>query len=109
MAFSLFKPICAAIIVTTLSVSTPARKADGKKAVPQAQLPAGSTKNQERARALVDVILIASSRFADDRLRLKIQNQIAETLWDYDKARARRLFEEVFRGTDSLVLKVGQG
>jgi hypothetical protein len=110
MTFSPFRPACAVVaIITTLAVSIPAQKADRNKAILQAQPPAGSTKNQERALVLIDLILSASGRFADDRLRLKTQNQIAETLWDYDKARARRLFEEVFRGTDSLVIKVGQG
>src|SRR5438046_2609365 len=108
MAFSLFKPICAAIIVTTLSVSTAAQKADGKKAILKGDPTASSTKNQERALALIELILSASSKFSDNWLRLKTQNQIAETLWDYDKARARRLFEEVFRGAESLEPKVGQ-
>lgn len=109
MTFSLFRPMCAAIIVTTLSISTLTQNADSKKAVLQAQPPAGSKKNQERALAVVDLILIASSKFSDDRLRLKTQNKIAETLWDYDKARARRLFEEVFKGAGSLESKIGQG
>lgn len=109
MTFSLFRPMCAAIIVTTLSISTLTQKADSKKAVLQAQPPAGSKNNQERALALVDLILIASSKFSDDWLRLKTQNRIAETLWDYDKTRARRLFEEVFKGAGSLESKVGQG
>jgi len=109
MAFSLFKAICAAIIITTLSVSTPAQKADRRKPVLKVLPAASSAKNQERALGLIDLILSASRKFSDDWLRLKTQNQIAETLWYYDKARARRLFEEVFRGADSLESKVGQG
>lgn len=75
MAFALFKPICAAIIVTTLSVLNPAQKADRKKAVPNAPPAAGSTKNQERGLALIDQILSASSKFSDDWLRLKTQTK----------------------------------
>jgi hypothetical protein len=109
MAFSLFKPICALIVFATLSVSTLAQNSERKSALSTRKPATSRTKDQERALALIDSILTASSKSSDDWLKLKTQNQIADTLWDYDKPRARRLFEEAFRGADSLEPKVGRG
>jgi hypothetical protein len=105
MSFSLLKPACASILMPVLFVFTLAQAPASKTTPPSIQ----SAKDRERALALLDQIQIASSKFSDRWLQLKAKNQIAETLWDYDKARARRLFEEAFRGADSLVQQVGQG
>lgn len=109
--FGSLSPACIALVVITLSVPC-AQRIEGKsrpQASSSATAPCSTTKDQKRALALIKQILGETSKFADDLLRLKAQTQIADALWDCDKARAHRLFEETFQAVESLEAKVGQG
>lgn len=53
--------------------------------------------NQRKALALLDQLLEASKSFEDDEIRIRVQAQIADLLWQQDERRARRLFETAFQ------------
>ena len=61
------------------------------------------TADQKRALQLLDQIFESANRLKHDDqgwnydLKIMLQAQIADAVWDYDQARARRLFEEAFR------------
>jgi hypothetical protein len=65
---------------------------------------AQTTRLNEKQRALwtlVDLVQIAKG-FPDEAFRIKTQAQIADILWDYDKARARRYFLEALNSIDAI-------
>jgi tetratricopeptide (TPR) repeat protein len=64
----------------------------------------GAMKNRKRALALLDQLLEMSSGFVDAQLKIEIQAEIADVLWPCDERRARRMFEEAFRGVDGMKL-----
>src|SRR5262249_16488017 len=49
-----------------------------------------------RALGLLDQLFAATKDFKDDGLRIRLQAQLANTLWDYDQPRARRLLLGAF-------------
>jgi hypothetical protein len=61
------------------------------------------TLDQKRALTLLDQVFESANRFSPDdqgwryELKMKLQAQIADAVWDYDQPRARRLFEEAVR------------
>jgi len=61
------------------------------------------TPDQKRALNLLEQIFESANRFSPDdqgwryELKIKLQAQIADAVWDYDQPRARRLFKEAVR------------
>ena len=95
------------LLITLASAAVTGQKRATKRSETQSIGPSETT--EKKALALVDQISSASAKFSDDLLRLKTQTKIADLLWYHDRARARRLFEDVFRAIESLEPKVGQG
>ena len=60
--------------------------------------------NQTRALALLDQLQQAAKSFEDGEIRIRVQVQIADLLWQRDERRARRLFETAFQGIASTSL-----
>lgn len=60
------------------------------------------TAEQRRALEVLHRIFDSANRIKSDdqgwtyELKMKLQAQIADAVWDYDQARARRLFEQAF-------------
>ncbi|HLG15716.1 MAG TPA: hypothetical protein VJH03_14615 [Blastocatellia bacterium] len=79
-----------------LAVSASAQK--------QREANAPPSPTQQKALALLDQILEQSKSFEDDEVRIRVQAQIADLLWQRDEPRARRLFEAAFRAIASTKL-----
>jgi hypothetical protein len=60
------------------------------------------TPAEQRAISVVDHLLEISKSFPDEYLRVRFQAEIADTLWAYDGARARRILTDAFRAIDSV-------
>jgi hypothetical protein len=58
------------------------------------------TQPQQRARLMVDELSEAAQAFSDDGLKIRIQASIADLLWGYDEAQARRQFADAFEAVD---------
>jgi len=56
---------------------------------------------QQKALSVLDQLLETRKGFADDNLRIMIQAQVADMLWNYDEPRARRMFEDAFQAVES--------
>lgn len=52
---------------------------------------------QQKVLSVLDQLLELRKGFADDNLRIMIQAQVADMLWNYDEPRARRMFEGAFQ------------
>src|SRR2546421_12933968 len=55
------------------------------------------TFTQRRALELLDQLGDVAKALNDEALRIKLQGQIADALWEYDEDRAHAQFESVFR------------
>src|SRR5215217_789704 len=89
----------------TLGVAAPAQgvrkpgAARGKKrqvAKPTVPL----TPDQQSALAMLEQLFVTAGGF-DEPLRIRTRARVADALWPYDEARARRQFEEQFRAAMS--------
>jgi len=60
--------------------------------------------DQQRALWLLDQLFETAKEFSDDQLKIRVQAQIADALWEYDEARARRQFADAFRAIDLIPL-----
>ena len=56
---------------------------------------------QQKVLSVFDQLLELRKGFADDNLRIMIQAQVADMLWNYDEPRARRMFEDAFQAIES--------
>src|SRR2546426_9406204 len=54
---------------------------------------------QRRALELLDQFSDVAKALNDESLKIKLQGQIADALWEHDEDRARAQFESVFRAT----------
>jgi hypothetical protein len=70
------------------------------------KLPAVPDTAQQKALALLDQLLETAKSFEDDELKIRIQTQIADLIWERDERRARRLFETAFQAIASTRLPV---
>lgn len=99
------KTTCIFLLITTPLLATAAQNAPAKKSSTEQ---AASEKAQQRNPllqkiiAVLDQVLEAQKTFADENLRVMIQAHIADMLWSYDEARARRLFEDILRISERL-------
>ncbi len=77
-----------------------ARKPADKDEVGAAAAPAAShktlTQEQQRALYLLDQLFDTAKAFTSDKLKIRAQAQIADSLWDFDEPRARDMFTEAF-------------
>lgn len=55
---------------------------------------------QQKVLSVLDQLLELRKGFADDNLRIMIQAQVADMLWNYDEPRARRMFEDAFQAVE---------
>src|SRR6185503_16505325 len=53
----------------------------------------------KQALSLLDQLLESAGSFADVEVRIRVQTQIADLLWEHDQARARGLFIAAFNAT----------
>ena len=98
----------------SLSLSLPIIAQD-KKTKPEPKKPAEAetkaeserllTPTQQQALFLLDSLFDKAKEFNDQQARIRVQGQIADTLWEYDEERARRQFEEAYRAIDDLKVK----
>lgn len=51
---------------------------------------------RQRAIGVVESVYARARDFEDERVRIRVQAQAADLLWDVDEGRARRMFEEAF-------------
>lgn len=102
-------------IAQTQSANSPSQRADQKRAKGQDQKPTGAAAAlasdlgerdaspfEGRALILLDQILASLKEVDEAKLRIRAQAQIADLLWKYDAARARRLLEGAFRAASDL-------
>ena len=82
---------CALFLVGSLNLAIPAALANSINPAPQAP------SAEERSLELLDQLLAATKNLKDDDLRIRLQAQIGNTLWDYDQPRARRLLSSAFQ------------
>src|SRR6185295_5856598 len=54
---------------------------------------------RKQALALLDQLLESAGGFADAEVRIRVQTQIADLLWEHDQPRARGLFIAAFNAT----------
>ncbi len=96
---------CMFLLITTPLLSIAAQKAPSTRSSNE-QSP--SEKSQLRnafllkVTAVLDRVLEAQKTFPDENLRVMIQAQVADMLWDYDEARARTLFEHILQISEKL-------
>lgn len=81
------------------SSAAPARNGAEKDSVEKKLTP-----EQLNALAVLDGLFAAAKRFDDEAARIKTRAQIADVLWAYDEARARRELEESFRSIEKMKL-----
>ncbi|MEN3334819.1 MAG: hypothetical protein V7641_4184 [Blastocatellia bacterium] len=60
------------------------------------------TIDQQRALWVMDQLFEAAKEVEDLYLRITTQAKVADALWEYDEARARSMFENLWRAIDSL-------
>jgi hypothetical protein len=59
------------------------------------------TADQKQALLMLEPLFVATNDLKHDRTRVYLRAQIADTLWEYNEARARQLFEKTLRNTGS--------
>ncbi|MFN2454838.1 MAG: hypothetical protein ABR577_11520 [Pyrinomonadaceae bacterium] len=84
-------------VSSTPTTATPTRTDVKKEAVGKTL-----TQDQQSALAVLDGLFEAAKRFDDERDWIKTRAQIADVLWAFDEARARRELEAAFRGIEKL-------
>ena len=98
------------VIAITLSVtsivlgqSTGTKPASDSAKAPSAATAPGQVKTvdatRKQALQLLDQLLEAAGSFADAEVRIRVQAQIADLLWEHDQPRARGLFIAAFNAT----------
>lgn len=60
------------------------------------------TPNQQQALLLLDTLYEKAKDFENKSLKIRVQSQIADTLWLYNETYARQLFTQVFLAIESL-------
>lgn len=60
------------------------------------------TPHQQIALSTLEQLLEPTKDFKDVKLRVKVEARIADTLWEYDQARARQIFKNAFDAIESL-------
>jgi len=83
------------LVIGSLSLTSPAQTTSpANNNSPSARV---GLQVEERALGLLDQLFAATKDFKDDGLRIRLQAQLANTLWDYDQPRARRLLSGAFQ------------
>src|SRR6185369_936761 len=57
---------------------------------------------RQRALAMLDPLFVATQGLKTDITKLYLQSQIADTIWDYDEALARRRFNDALQMVSSV-------
>ncbi len=110
--FYLIKAAVFLPLITALSVSLAGQDAQHKQpAKPSASDKSGDQSSgdekpvppeRQRALGLLDKLFETTKDFDDDLLKIRVQSQIADALWDDNQPRARLQFEEAFRAIASI-------
>ncbi len=102
------KKVACFILLVAIPLSAFARQtgADKKSSADQPSKQAIEKKQtldplQQKVLSVLDQLLETRKGFADDNLRIMIQAQVADMLWNYDEPRARRMFEDAFQAVES--------
>jgi len=114
------KVVCGLLLVISLGLPLPAQdtKKRKKPSVEKPQEGAAQTENssaekaltihQQRALFLLDQLFESTKDFKDSLFKIRVQAQIADLLWEHDKVRARRQFEETFQAIDLIATPAQQ-
>lgn len=101
------KTICAVLLLASFGLSQ--QKTGIEKLSTEKQKQIGDADKtfdatRQKALSLLDQLFNTANSFEDDLLKIKIQTQIADLLWEYDEPRARRMFETAFQAIASTKL-----
>lgn len=110
--FRFVKAAFATLLVISLNLPLAAQSDTQQKKPRNEKSSAAKTKDaptftQRRALEVLDQLFDAAKALNDEPLKLKLQGQIADALWEYDEERARTLFEAVFRAITALKAPAG--
>lgn len=106
---------CSLLLTASLSLAPAAQSAQQTKpsqpllSARETNTETALTPAQERALGLLDQLFEGTRGFDDGDLKITVQGQIADALWQYDEPRARRQFEDAFRSISSVKLVEQQG
>jgi hypothetical protein len=95
--------ICNPVIAQTRGQKKPAAAtpAEAASTEPVARAEKVLTPQQQRAIYLLEQLLDKSRDFDNEGLKIRIRARVADSLWDYDAARARQMFEDAFHAIDA--------
>jgi hypothetical protein len=94
---------------TTLAAQTTKQQPPSRRKPPEAKAMTEKASDekalspqQQRALLLLDSLAEKTKELEDGKLKIRVQAQIADTLWPYNEARARRQFEDAFRAIEAI-------